>query len=125
MSKETESPLKGFIAAEMHYSLQQWHDEHPNHTLGGCISSSDKMVPIHEGVIRAIQNWCGNCTDPGNGPDMFYNKRSMWKALNMIYTLLEELQEGPQRYEANWGGETWVIDLPQIKSIKNGGDGKP
>ena len=108
---------------EMDHSIQEWIESHPTHSLGGCFAPGDKMMAIHNGVIRTIQNWCGNCIDPGNGLDMFYNKRSMWKALNMIYQLLEELQEDSQLYEFDWGGERHELIIPKIKSINNGGVG--
>ena len=83
---------------ELEMSFSELHDTQMYHTMSGCVSTNDGKVTIHEGIVRAIMNWCGNCTDPANGPDYYNNPRAMFTALNLIYKLLEEHGEGPQEY---------------------------
>jgi len=106
-----------WLLDESKQSLTEWHENDRHHTLGGCFSDGDKRVMIHEGALRAIQNWCGNCTDPANGIDYYYDKRAMWAALNMIYQLIEEITDSPQCYEVKWAGEIQEIHIPKITSI--------
>jgi len=110
-----------WLEQESKYSIQQWHEQSHRHTLGGCFAPGDKQVFVHAGILRAIQNWCGNCIDPANGPDYYYDQRAMWEALNMIYQLIEETRDAPQRYEVKWADQIWEIPIPQIKSINPNG----
>ena len=121
--------MKEWLIKESKYTLQEWlnpSDVQPQlpepfsgntteHTLGGCFFSDDKFQIVPKGVLMAIANWCANCLEPIDGPDHFYNRRSMWKALNMIYLLLDELEQGPQTYRYSWGTEKGIISIPQIR----------
>lgn len=106
--------IEKWLEEESKYTIQDWHENDHTHSLGGCFSSRDKSVLVHEGILRAIQNWCGNCIDPANGPDYYYDRRAMWKALNMIYQLLEELRDNPQNYEFEWADHLWEQYIPMI-----------
>ena len=71
-------------------------------TLRGC--EVDGFYVIPKTALRAIMNWAGTSTDPHESEDYYKNPRAMFVALDMIYTLLEELFEGPQHY-SKWYGE--------------------
>ena len=107
-----ETPwISPYLRNELEGVFEELHNSQLYQSLSGCHVDGHFLVP--ETVIRAIMSWCGNCIDPGNGPDFFNNPRTMFTALNLIYKLLGELQEGPQEYtlKGSDGFEEFVLPM--------------
>jgi len=97
------------------WGLQKALTHSPFWTLWGC--DSKKKVVVDETIIMAIKAWAGDSTEPNSG--LYKNPEAMFSALDLIYCLLDEAQEGPVKvskdkpYSAAPG--TWEIS--QIVSI--------
>jgi len=108
------------VERELDIDFLDAHEEQIYHSLGGCEIPGFFLVP--KTVIRAIENWCGNCTDPYNGPDHFNNPRAMFTALNLIYKLLDELQRAPMVMDLTWMGELHEVRIPKISEFTTKGE---
>ncbi len=109
------------VEREINTDFWDTHENQSYHSLGGCEERGRLLVP--KTVVRAIMNWCGNCTDPNNGPDHFNNPRAMFTALNLIYKLLEETQEATMVMDVTWAGELHEVRIPKSSGFKEDSDG--
>ena len=90
MSDQNYPFVHPHVEIELDVDFEDALDRQIYHSLWGCDQEGSYIFP--KTAYRAIMNWCGNCTDPANGPDYFNNPRAMFAALNLIYKLLDELQ---------------------------------
>ena len=72
------------------WNLQKTLRHSPFWTLWGC--NGDKKYVVDETILRAIKAWAGDATEPNSG--MYNNPESMYNALELIYYLIDEAQDG-------------------------------
>lgn len=102
----------------MSHLNEQWQDkiEHNLYfTLRGC--EQDGYYKVPKVVINSIMNWAGSCTNPTDGEDYYKNPRTMFVALDLIYTMLDNLQRHGL-HSSKWapdGHREWYI--PKISEF--------
>ena len=99
-------------------SFQEKHYRNMYFTLAGC--EEDGFVKVPKIVIRAIMNWAGCCTDSNESEDYYKNPRAMFVALDLIYSLLDELQEDKVYAAKDSQGEAREWYIPKISIISHG-----
>ena len=121
----TECPFRVYEPEGEIWSLQETITKSPNWNFRGFKYFKEMML-VDEKILRAIKNWAADCGEPCCA-GTYNNQEAMFNALDMIYKLLDEAEKGPLTIHNKdiRGDDPEVVELKQIVSIKNGGDGKP
>jgi len=53
----------------------------------------DGVVVIPQSFFNMVETWSAMCTDPSEGEDYYKNPRAMFVALDLIYRLLNSVEE--------------------------------
>lgn len=97
------------------WGLQQALQYSPFWTLWGC--DRKKKVVVDETIITAIKAWAGDATEPNSG--LYKNPEAMFSALDLIYSIIDEAQEGPVKVSKDkpYSNAPGTWELSQIVSI--------
>jgi len=71
-------------------SFEEKLDENIYFTLRGCKENGTVKVP--KTIFNFVRNIAGECTDSHSGPDFYKNPRAMFVALDLIYSVLDEIE---------------------------------
>ena len=90
----------------------------PHWSISGC--KIPGRVAIDETALNAIRNWAGDSTEPSQVRDKDDQYEKMWNALDMIYKLLDDLQEGDLElpYEDFLHKDQKTITLRKIEKLE-------
>ena len=114
----TECPFKVYEQEKEIWTFQETLTNSPHWNLRGCKYFNGMML-VDEKIIRASKNWAA---DPGEPSMSCYNDtEAMFNALDMIYKLLDEAEEGPltiTNKDVRGEGQE-IVELKQITTIKS------
>jgi len=71
-------------------------DENMYFNMKGCENLKGSISVPKEWYFQ-ILNWAGACTDSGESEDYYKNPRAMYVALDLIYRLLDSIEETKER----------------------------
>ena len=109
-------PLKVYEPEGETWSLQETITRSPYWNLRGFKYYRGAII-VDKKIIRAIMSWAGDCTEPNSG--IYKHPDAMFNALNLIYKLIDECEEGPVTVENKdvLGEGPESVKLLQIKSV--------
>ena len=83
------------ISQRMNYDkwedFQEALEDNIYFNMRGC--SVEGSIKIPREWFYQILNWSGECTEPNAGEDYYKNPRAMYVALDLIYRLLDCIEE--------------------------------
>lgn len=70
---------------------------------------------VHNSILRTIKGWAGMCTEPNEGIHYFNNQTAMFSALDMIYKLIDEAEDGFVEFDEDIRGDYRKYVVPRIE----------
>jgi len=74
---------------------------------------------VHASILDTIRSWAAVCTEPNEGIHYFNNPSAMFAALDMIYKLIDEAQDGFIDFENEVRGETRQYIVQPIENLSS------
>ena len=73
---------------------------------------------VHTSILDTIKAWAAICTEPNEGIHFFNNPSAMFAALDLIYKIIDEAQDGYVEFTDDVRGEHREYIVPKIQEVR-------